>query len=91
MLDKLIKKYDGTGVDPYNKFYEYLQNIQFGTPIVEHIAKKTYIKTKPDSITIEHRELNSLNENDIDNLDIENINDFDDIDKLYNQMKDEFE
>jgi hypothetical protein len=98
LLDKLIKKYDGTGVDPYNKFYEYLQNIQFGTPFVEHIAKKTYIKTKPDSITIEHRELNSLNEdindidiNDIDNLDVENINDFDDIDKLYNQMKDEFE
>jgi hypothetical protein len=48
LLDKLIKKYDGTGVDPYNKFYEYLQNIQFGTPFVDHVAKKTYVKTKPN-------------------------------------------
>jgi hypothetical protein len=91
LLDKLIKKYEGTGVDPYNKFYEYLQNIQFGTPFVEHIAKKTYIKTKPDSIK-HNEELNNLdNFDNFDDIDVENINDFDDIDKLYNQMKNEFE
>ena len=50
LLEKLIKKYDGTGVDPYNKFYDYLQNIKFGTPFVEHVAKKTYIKNKPNLI-----------------------------------------
>ena len=107
LLNKLIKKYEGTGVDPYNKFYEYLQNIQFGTPFVEHIAKKTYIKTKP-----EHLEINTLNDSeninnsfdketnskfnnisekmsidDINNINIENIDDFEYIDKLYNQMK----
>ena len=48
-IDKLIQKYEGTSTDPYNKFYEYMQNIQFGTPFVEHIAKKTYIKTKPNN------------------------------------------
>lgn len=44
--------------DPYNKFYEYMQNIQFGTPFIEHVAKKTYIKTKPD--TIEYKDKNKL-------------------------------
>ena len=89
LLDKLIKKYENTGVDPYNKFYEYLQNIQFGTPFVEHVAKKTYIKTKPD--IIENKKNNIEDIDNIDNLDIENIDDFDDIDKLYHQMKDEFD
>ena len=103
LLDKLIEKYEGTGVDPYNKFYEYLQNIQFGTPFVEHVAKKTYIKSKSDSIEYDNdstfpilstkRSINeeSKNINNIDiDIDIENIDNFEDIDKLYNQMKDEF-
>ena len=84
LLDKLIKRYEGTGVDPYNKFYEYLQNIQFGTPFVEHVAKKTYVKTKPNSIE-QYDESKSIND-----IDIEDIDNFEDIDKLYNQMKDEF-
>ena len=44
LLEKLIKKYDGTGVDPYKKFYEMLQKLDFGTPFVDHVAKKTYVK-----------------------------------------------
>jgi hypothetical protein len=48
LLDKLIKKYDGTGTDPYKKFYEMLQKLEFGTPFVDHVAKKTYIKTKSE-------------------------------------------
>ena len=103
LLDKLIKKYEGTEVDPYGKFYDYLQNIQFGTPFVEHVAKKTYIKTKPNSSKIEDKELKDLDDNedindindveniDVENLDIENIDDFENIDKLYHQMKNEFE
>jgi hypothetical protein len=98
LLDKLIRKYEGTEVDPYGKFYEYLQNIQFGTPFVEHVAKKTYIKTKPNSSKIEDKELNDLDDNedindtnDVENIDIENIDDFENIDKLYHQMKNEFE
>lgn len=59
LLEKLIKKYDGTGVDPYNKFYDYLQNIKFGTPFVEHVAKKTYVKTKPNLIE-SNEEIKSL-------------------------------
>ena len=78
----MIKKYVGTGIDPYDKFYEYLQNIQFGTPFVEHVAKKTYIKTKADTIgSIENVDINEEYNND----------DFEQIDKLYHQMKEEFE
>jgi hypothetical protein len=66
LLDKLIKKYEGTSIDPYSKFYEYLQNIQFGIPFVEHVAKKTYIKTKPDSTTESNEILPKSDLNEID-------------------------
>ena len=100
LLNKLIKKHEGTGVDPYNKFYEYLQNIQFGTPFLEHVAKKTYIKTKPENLEINSLNqsenvnnsfVNDISENmsidDISNINIESIDDFEYIDKLYNKMK----
>ena len=63
LLEKLIKKYDGTCVDPYNKFYDYLQNIKFGTPFIEYVAKKTYVKTKPNLIE-SNEEIKSLNDID---------------------------
>ena len=66
LLDKLIKKYEGTSIDPYSKFYEYLQNIQFGIQFVEHVAKKTYIKTKPDSSTQSNEILPKSDLNEID-------------------------
>ena len=44
LLDTLISKYEGTGIDPYLRFYECLQNIEYGQPFVEHVAKKTYVK-----------------------------------------------
>jgi hypothetical protein len=62
LLEKLIKKYEGTGVDLYNKFYEYLQNIQFGIPFIEHVAKKTYIKTKPNLIESNEECIKNLND-----------------------------
>jgi len=46
LLDKLIKKYEDTCVDPYKKFVEMIQKLNFGNPFVDHVAKKTYIKTK---------------------------------------------
>ena len=47
LLEKLIKKYeDSTVVDPYKKFYDMLQKLEFGSPFVDHVAKKTYVKTK---------------------------------------------
>jgi hypothetical protein len=46
LLEKLIKKYEDSGVDPYKKFYDMLQKLEFGSPFVDHVAKKTYVKTK---------------------------------------------
>ena len=89
LLDKLIEKYEGTGVDPYNKFYEYMQNIQFGTPFIEHVAKKTYIKTKPD--TVEYKDVNIIGEiDDNENLNKLEIEEIEELDRLYHEMKDEF-
>jgi len=51
LLNKLIEEYDNTEIDPYVKFYEILKKLDFGNPFVDHVAKKTYIKTK-SSITI---------------------------------------
>jgi predicted transposase YbfD/YdcC len=45
LLNMLIKKYEGTSVDPYVKFYEILKKLDFGGQFVDHIAKKTYVKT----------------------------------------------
>ena len=88
LLDKLIKNYEGTNIDPYNKFYEYLQNIQFGTPFIEHVAKKTYIKTKSNS----NKNIN-INDQEEDNgyEECEDDDEFEKIDKLYHQLKEEFE
>jgi hypothetical protein len=45
LLEKLVKKYENTNIDPYVKFYDILKKLDFGKPFVEHIAKKTYIKS----------------------------------------------
>jgi hypothetical protein len=88
LLDKLVKKYEGTNIDPYNKFYEYLQNIQFGTPFIEHVAKKTYIKTKSNS----NKNINTNDQEEDDGYEeCEDNDDFEKIDKLYHQLKEEFE
>jgi hypothetical protein len=71
LLDKLIKKYEGTETDPYLKFAKYIQNIDFGQPFVEHVAKKTYVKTKVSEDNtlnfLEHNESNEHNENNENN------------------------
>ena len=56
LLNKLIKEYEDNnniGIDPYKKFYDILQKIDFGTPFVDHVAKKTYVKTKSGNEIIE--------------------------------------
>ena len=88
LLDKLISKYEGTTIDPYVRFYECLQNIEYGQPFVEHVAKKTYVKNKPLEIedvttSAKNREriLEIKNENEIHIVkDNEKINIDDDID-----------
>jgi hypothetical protein len=49
LLEKLVTEYEEnncTGTDPYKIFSETIQKLNFGTPFVEHVAKKTYIKSK---------------------------------------------
>jgi hypothetical protein len=53
LLDKLIEQYDNTEIDPYVKFYNILKKLDFGNPFVDHVAKKTYIKTKSNNTIIE--------------------------------------
>jgi hypothetical protein len=58
LLDKLISKYERTGIDPYVRFYECLQNIEYGQPFIEHVAKKTYVKGQyPSRQEIDKKEL----------------------------------
>lgn len=49
LLEKLVKEYEdnnNTGIDPYKKFCDIIQKLNFGGQFVDHVAKKTYIKTK---------------------------------------------
>ena len=49
LLEKLVTEYENngyTGIDPYKQFSEIIQKLNFGSPFVDHVAKKTYIKTK---------------------------------------------
>jgi hypothetical protein len=49
LLNILVKEYEDNGSigeDPYKKFSEIIQKLNFGTPFIDHVAKKTYIKTK---------------------------------------------
>lgn len=50
VLNKLVSKYEGTHTDPYMKLYEMVKKLEFGNPFVEHVAKKTYVKTKSTDI-----------------------------------------
>ena len=45
LLNKLIEKYEGTNIDPYVKFYDIIKKLDFGGHFVDHVAKKTYVKT----------------------------------------------
>ena len=50
LLNKLVEQYENTDIDPYVKFYDILKKLDFGNPFVDHVAKKTYIKTKSNNI-----------------------------------------
>lgn len=65
LIQKLIKKYEGTTTDPYDVFLEIMKRLNFGLPFVDHVAKKTYVKTKPDEHdTLNIEELTENNENE---------------------------
>ena len=49
LLEKLVIEYEengSVGIDPYKRFSDIIQKLNFGLPFVDHVAKKTYIKTK---------------------------------------------
>jgi|UniRef100_A0A6C0I7E6 hypothetical protein len=49
LLDKLVTEYEENGcvgVDPYKQFSDIIQKLNFGSPFVDHVAKKTYVKSK---------------------------------------------
>jgi hypothetical protein len=65
LLDKLVTEYEENGcigIDPYKQFSEIIQKVNFGSPFVDHIAKKTYIKSKNN---VEYKENNKLDYNDV--------------------------
>jgi hypothetical protein len=52
LLEKLVNEYEQNeciGHDPYKQFSEIIQKLSFGTPFVDHMAKKTYIKSKSNN------------------------------------------
>ena len=49
LLERLVNEYEENGcigIDPYKQFSEIINKLNFGNPFVDHVAKKTYVKTK---------------------------------------------
>ena len=68
LLEKLVSEYEengAVGVDPFKQFSEIIQKLNFGNPFVDHIAKKTYVKTKNKNLEIiENKEIDkNINDN----------------------------
>jgi hypothetical protein len=62
LLEKLVTEYEDNGsigIDPYKRFSDIIQKLNFGSPFIDHVAKKTYVKTKNSSD-------GSLDKNDLD-------------------------
>jgi len=63
LLEKLVTEYEENGcigIDPYKQFSEIINKLNFGTPFVDHVAKKTYVKTKNE------KSLNSSQNNELE-------------------------
>ena len=57
LLEKLVTEYEqngSIGIDPYKQFYDIIQKLNFGSPFVDHVAKKTYVKTKSETGELEN-------------------------------------
>jgi hypothetical protein len=57
LLEKLVTEYEENecvGIDPYKRFSDIIQKLNFGTPFVDHVAKKTYVKTKSNGEKLEN-------------------------------------
>ena len=66
LLEKLVTEYeknDCIGPDPYKQFSDIIQKLNFGSPFVDHVAKKTYVKSKN---CIEEKDEKSLNSDELE-------------------------
>ena len=69
LLENLVNEYEengSIGVDPYKQFSDIIQKLNFGLPFIDHVAKKTYIKTKNTVIQKNNNE--SRNDESFDEL-----------------------
>ena len=86
LLEKLVNEYEengSTGIDPYKQFSDIIQKLNFGTPFVDHMAKKTYVKTKNTD------ETNKIEETKKNNLQSDESFDEEEYQKLYEEFKEE--
>ena len=63
LLEKLVNEYEengSIGMDPYKQFSEIIQKLNFGSPFVDHVAKKTYVKRCPSNNSIQCSNNNEL-------------------------------
>ena len=85
LLEKLVVEYEDNGsigVDPYKRFSDIIQKLNFGTPFVDHVAKKTYVKR---CTTVKTN--NSLEKN---NETIDKIEDIEYSEEEYQKLLEEF-
>jgi hypothetical protein len=97
LLEKLVNEYEengSIGIDPYKQFSDIIQKLNFGTPFVDHMAKKTYVKTKSntddpesDYKDIEERD-NNENKEDTEDTEKElSTEEFKEYKQLYEEFK----
>ena len=95
LLEKLVNEYEeggSVGIDPYKKFSEIIQKLNFGLPFVDHLAKKTYVK-RCSSFTNDSVDINNTTNHldKLDNLDIDESNCDDSYDEEeYQRLLEEF-
>jgi hypothetical protein len=91
LLEKLVNEYEeggSIGIDPYKQFSDIIQKLNFGSPFVDHIAKKTYVKSNT-MVKTENTNVDSIENKSQKVYDINNINeDYDE--EEYQKLLEEF-
>ena len=94
LLEKLVNEYEGrllssengsVGIDPYKRFSEIIQKLNFGSPFIDHVAKKTYVKRCPN---VENNKDESFDESFDEPL-CDELFDEEEYQKLYEEFKEE--
>ena len=102
LLDKLVKEYEGQllssdnasiAIDPYKRFLDIIQKLNFGSPFVDHVAKKTYIKRCPSVKPNILEDINNISKEVEEVEDIRKLNDIGDTEyneEEYQKLLEEF-